>query len=151
MASGDNTIEITVAQFRTDFPEFTEALYPDNIVQSRISLAYCYISNSTYGCISESCRTTAIELMVAHLLTIWNNVQGSGGTSTLGQALSSKIGDVSVQLVAPPTKTLFQYWINSTAYGQQYYALLIAHASVPRYKGGTYERTFWTNRNGRIV
>ena len=145
MSQADDRIIITVEQFRTDYPEFTQVLYPDATVNSKISLAYCYISNLKGQEIDDACRTQAIELMVAHLLTIGGST-ANGGDGSSGLTISTKIGEIAVTLAQPVLKSQWQYWINSTPYGQQYYALLMSHIPTPRYRGGTMERVFWTSK-----
>lgn len=148
MSQVDGRIIITAEEFRQDYPEFTVEKYPDAAVNSKINLAYCYISNQAGQAITDDCRTQAIELMVAHLLTLGSGSANGESGGGAGLATSTKIGDISVTLAQPVIKSQWQYWINSTPYGQQYYALLMSHASVPRYRGGTMERVFWTSKRG---
>lgn len=139
-----NTIDVTTDDFREDFPEFDENTFTDEEIQRCITRAYCYCSQKNGSILKGDCRKTAIELMTAHLLTIWKRTQDEGITSNYGITSSSKIGEISVSMYQPTTNSLFQYWISSTAYGMEYYALLMAKCPTPLLFGGSSERVYWT-------
>lgn len=142
MASADGTITVTATEFKEAFPEFST--YTDAQVSNALTEAICYISNSTYGKLSESVRTLLIELMAAHLIVFNNYSTMSGG---LGSAMrqSSTVGSVSVTFAIPNNRTQFQSWINQTAYGQRYWNILSAHNAVGFYFGGSFQRKFTDN------
>lgn len=131
-------IVLTVDDFRAAFPKFTAVKYTDNVIQGFITQSYCYVSSTNCGSLRGDCRKLAIELMVAHLLTLNDRI--ASGTSQSGQLASSTIGDVSISLLAPPNKTQWDYWINQTPYGQRLYALLMSKAPAGMYLGGSCQR-----------
>ena len=135
-------INLTVAQFRADFPAFaSETVYPESTLQLYIDRAYCFISgDSTPYYISDGCRLLAIELMTAHLQTLATNI--ANGNTGGGLVNSSSVGNVSVSLTPPTIKQSFDYWIMQTAYGQQYKALLASKAPAGLYLGGSNQRVF---------
>ena len=133
-------ITLTVDGFRSDFVEFSNTeTYSNELISSFINRSYGYISRNVYGILSEADRKLALELMTAHLLTI--NSKISSNTAT-GQIASTSIDAISVSLVAPVNKNAWQYWLNSTPYGQQLLALLQAHAPAGIYDGGSYQKVF---------
>lgn len=133
-------ITLTVDSFRSDFLEFEdESKYDDDLIASLINRSYSYISRNVYGRLSEADRTLALELMTAHLLTINDKITSNAAT---GQIASTSIDAISVSLVAPVNKNAWQYWLNSTPYGQQLLALLTAHAPAGLYFGGSFQRVF---------
>jgi hypothetical protein len=133
-------ITITADQFRADFTEFSDVnKYSDESLGIFINRAYCYISRSTYGKLPQDVRTLAIELMVAHLLTIQDKINSN---SASGQIASTSIDAISVSLVAPINRNAWQYWLNSTPYGMELLALLQAHSSAGLYYGGSFQRVF---------
>ena len=151
MANTDNPIEITVQEFQESYPEFVNPPFTEAVIQRFITLAYCYMSNLNYGFVKGDCREQALMLMVAHLLTIWNNIQNQGGsggsvgsTTNLGIAQKAKVGEVELSLALPTMQNLYQSWLNATPYGQMLYAMLFAHTPPVLYFGGNRNRIFWT-------
>lgn len=133
------TITVTVADFRTDFPEFSDTTrYPDSELQTFITQSMCYVSNVNYGVLRNNCRKLAIELMVAHLQTLQDRI--TSGQNATGQIGSTSIDSVSVSIIAPPNKDQFDYWLGLTPYGQRYLMLLLAHAPAGLYFGGSFQR-----------
>lgn len=151
MAKVDNPIEITVEQFRESYPEFEDPPYTDAVVLRFINLAYCYMDNTNYGLVKDECRLQALMLWVAHLLTIWNNINtygassGSvGSTTAMGIAQKAKVGEVELSLQLPTIYNLFQAWLNSTMYGQMLWSLCYVHTPPAMYFGGRKNNLFWT-------
>ena len=133
-------ITLTVDGFRSDFVEFSNTeTYSNELISSFINRSYGYISRNVYGILSKADRKLALELMTAHLLTINSKISSNAAT---GQIASTSIDAISVSLVAPVNKNAWQYWLNSTPYGQQLLALLQAHAPAGIYYGGSYQKVF---------
>lgn len=133
------TLTLSVEQFRQAFPEFAdENVYSDAYLQTLIVQAQCYIHTKNIGPLSDDCRLLAWELMVAHLQTIRSRILS--GQTAAGQVASTSIDSISVSMVPPPNKDQFDYWMNSTPYGQQLLALLLAHAPAGLYFGGSRQR-----------
>lgn len=139
-------VVITVSDFRTAFTEFSNATaYPDALLNRFLTQAQAYCSTVNFR-IKPSTRVLLIQLMAGHLITL-NNIdptthQSTGSASTAGFETSATVGGVSVSVQAPIAKDAFEQWINSTGYGQQYWALLTAnnptgvhYVGVPRFMG----------------
>lgn len=114
--------------FRSLFPEFVcTPPIPDSTLQVYFDTAELYISNSGYhrriGGLQESQRKQALYLMTAHLAQISRNITNNNTTGVITQASVDK---VSITLASPPAPNQWQYWLQSTPYGQQLLALLSA-------------------------
>lgn len=122
-----SVVTVQVSDLTSAFPQFSdETIYPSSLIQNFITQAECYISTTNYQITPEQ-RILLIELMACHLMTLNNIVNGEvTGMNNTGVVQSSSIGDVSVSLVPPIAKDAFELWIQSTPYGQQYWALLTA-------------------------
>lgn len=127
-------VVVTVQGFRTQFPEFDVTNYPDTLVQRFITMAEAYCSTKNFR-VKPAVRILLIELMVGHLITL-NSIdptthESTGSGSITGFETSATVGGVSVSLQAPIAKNAFEQWIQSTGYGQQYWALLVANCPTP--------------------
>ena len=138
-----DTIEVTVDDFRQSFPEFTQAKYPDAVIQNFIDQSSCYVSDRNCGIIRNKCRKLAIMLMIAHLLILNNKAVSSNGLGTTGVSTGATLDMISLTFAAPPfNNSLWKSWIWSTPYGQRLYGLLMAKAPAPFYMFGTRQRLF---------
>lgn len=126
-------VEISVEEFITKFPEFTDNEY--NAIM--LERSQCYISTINVGLLHDSCRKLAIYLLTAHLVTIQNNI-ANGNTSGLMQA-SATIDKVSVSSIPPPVDES-NYWFFTTPYGQQLWMLFDFKFQTPSYIGGSFVR-----------
>ena len=132
---------VTEANFRSAFPEFADTTtYTSALITRFILMAEAYCHTKNYR-VKPEVRILLIELMTAHLITL-NNIdptthQSTGVSGSAGFETSATVGGVSVSLQAPIAKDAFQTWINSTGYGQQYWALLVANNPVGIHYVGT--------------
>jgi len=139
--STESEVTLTVEQFRTDFPEFTESLYADAVIQAAIDRSACFISRTNSGPLMDDCRILAIGYATAHLLTSACGTNATnGGGSQGGLVGASTVGSVSVTIIPPPSSTQFQYWMNQTCYGQAYLSLLASKAPAGIFTGGSFIR-----------
>ena len=136
LIKGNNMSEVvvSVSDFRNQFSEFKVADYPNALVQRFITMAEAYCSVKNFR-VKPAVRVLLIELMTAHLITL-NNIdptthESTGSGSVTGFETSASVGGVSVSLQAPIARNAFEQWINSTGYGQQYWALLVANCPTP--------------------
>jgi hypothetical protein len=136
LIKGNNMSEVVVnvSDFRGSFPEFKVADYPDALVQRFITMAEAYCSTKNFR-VKPAVRVLLIELMTAHLITLSNidptTHESTGSGSVTGFETSASVGGVSVSLQTPIARNAFEQWINSTGYGQQYWALLVANCPTP--------------------
>ena len=112
-----------IAQFRLNFPEFTDVVrFPDSVISYHAGVAECLHSSEAFRC----AYTPIINLYVAHYITMAaraSTATASGGTSTAGSgAISQKsIGSRSISYDTGQTTIIYGagHW-NSTPYGLQY-------------------------------
>ena len=76
--------------------------------------------------------------MTAHLLFL--NKKIDDGNNATGAVQSATEGSVSVSFTAPPSRDGWEYWLSSTPYGVQLWALLSGLMVGGAYIGGLPER-----------
>lgn len=120
-------IVITVSDFKSAFPEFSSLT--DAVCTRFLTMAQAYCSTKNFR-IKSSTRILLIQLMAGHLITLANPDAQTGNSTSAGNVAgfetSASVGGVSVSLQAPVARDAYETWINSTGYGQQYWALLTA-------------------------
>ena len=127
------------AAFRVQFPAFANiTTFPDITLQAYFDAGTCYVSDQNYGRLTDACRVLALNLMTAHL-TALSVIIAAGQTPALVQ--SSGIDKINVSLTPPPLKNQWQWWLSTTPYGAQLFALLTVRAAGGFYYGGLPERS----------
>ncbi|OWK42459.1 DUF4054 domain-containing protein [Fimbriiglobus ruber] len=119
-------IQYNDSAFRSLFPAYANTvLYPAAMVQAFWDTATAYVSNRKGGCytggMTVAQQTLALNQMTAHLLYL--NGQIAAG-NTPGVMTGATIDKISITLEPPPAPNAWQYWLQSTPYGQQLLALL---------------------------
>lgn len=119
--------------FRTMFPAFVEQ------DESRLALwgemASDFLKES--WALSGKTFQHAHFLLTAHLLILADKAENGNATGTVQSASE---GSVSVSFVAPPSRNGWEFWLASTPYGTQLWALLTSLGSAGLYLGGLPER-----------
>lgn len=134
------------AAFRAMFPAFADTnKYPDALLSGYFSIAALYMDNNDNCLLSGDTLQFALNLMTAHLTQLMTQAAGSmtggvGAGGVGGVMTSATIDKVSVTVAAPPTRDGWQYWLATTPYGQQLWALLIGASVGGVYVGGLPER-----------
>ncbi len=138
--------------FRKLFPAFADtAQWPEATLQLYWDTGSDFISTGDCPCniLNNGSLQFAHDLMAAHIATLLAAPVpaggGGGGSSELpgggsGVIQSASIGAVSVSMMAPPAKDMWQYWFAQTPYGQQLLALLQIKGVGGLYVGGLPER-----------
>lgn len=139
-------IVLDIAAFRVQFPAYSNVTtYPNATIQMYFDMSTNYVSANDYGYLRGTSRTLVLYLMTAHLLAIAGAIAGG---QPLQAMVSATEGSVSVSLVAPPIKNGWQWWLASTPYGQQLWALLSAQSVGGFYIGGACNRAGFRKPNG---
>ncbi|MGX9277400.1 DUF4054 domain-containing protein [Pantoea ananatis] len=113
----------TVAQFRTDFPQFANStLYPDTQVQFRLNLADIQLDQNRLGRLFPY----LVELFVAHYLTLQagdnrSAALGRAGGSSSGILSSKSVDKVSMSYDNSSTLNPAAGFWNNTRYGAEFY------------------------------
>lgn len=125
-------ISFDVAAFRRLFPAFSGSCYSDSTLQVFWDMATAYLNDRTGGCGNMNLKqqTLALNLMTAHLAAITAMIAAK---DTPGIVTSATIDKISVTIQPPPEVNQWQYWLNSTPYGQQLLALLQIAAAGGRF------------------
>jgi hypothetical protein len=113
----------TVA-FRGAFPAFADVTkFPDSMLTAYFANAGNYInqSDSICGGLTGSMLDFALQLMTAHLLYSFTLIQ-QGQTNVV--ISGSSVGAISVSLEPPPAKTGWEWWLATSPYGLQLWAML---------------------------
>lgn len=139
-----------VAAFRLQFPAFASITeYPDVLLSGYFSMAGCYIDAWDNCALSGDCLQLALNLMTAHLAATYGP-SGSGIPGVVGMLTSSTIDRVSVTQAVPTTRGAWQFFLASTPYGLQLWALLMAKSAGGWMVGGSIERRGFRKAGGRF-
>jgi hypothetical protein len=131
------------ANFRDQFPAF-QCTPPisDATLQGFFNTATIYISNPNGYCyrggFTQPQRMQALYLMTAHLTAISQTIAQKQST---GVMINATVDKVSVTLQPPELPNQWQYWLQSTPYGQQLLALLQVLSVGGAYIGGSPQRS----------
>lgn len=135
-----------LAKFRLLYPAF--AAVDDEVVHAAAEQATCLADVN--GC---KCSEQAWMALTAHVLAL-RAAGAAGGGAAPGPIASATIDKVSVSFQAAPGGDAWQYWLNTTPYGQRAAALLKACAPAGLYVGGVPERdafrAVYGSRGGRL-
>lgn len=103
------------------FPTYANTvIYTPTTIQAWWDTATAYVSNRSGGCFTGGMtlaqQTLALNQMTAHLLTL-SGLIASGNTP--GVMVGATIDKISITLEPPPAPNAWQYWLQTTPYGQQ--------------------------------
>jgi hypothetical protein len=142
-------IVFDVATFRVMFPAFSNAAqFPDAVLEMYWAWATYYIDdNDNYGNLQGSARALALNLMTAHL-TAQSVTIAEGQSPAIMQ--NATIDKVTVGVTPPPLPNQWQWWLNTTPYGQQLLALLAVSIAGGTYIGGYPQLNAFRNNYGRF-
>lgn len=136
-----------VVAFRALFPQFADPTkYPDATLSGYFSMATCNISACDNSAISGDCLQLALNLMTAHIGSIFAAI--SSGGATIGIKTSASVDKVSVSEAPPPYTTAWQFWLAKSPYGQQLAFILSGHAAGGFYFSGLPEEAAFRKVGG---
>lgn len=137
-----------IAAFRVEFPAFNNAAaYPNATLQAYWNNATNYISSTNYGWLNCAPRQQALNLLTAHLAALSALIAAG---QTPGFVKDATVDKVSVSIVPPETQNQWQWWLNTTPYGQQLLALLTVKSVGGFFVGGSPVRAAFRNFRGRF-
>ncbi|TCJ96149.1 uncharacterized protein DUF4054 [Volucribacter psittacicida] len=123
--------------FRRIFPAFVGEAFPDEMIETWGNLAKSYLSESWL--LNGERFSLALNLMTAHLLfSVSQSTKSNNGAS--GTVQSASQGSVSVSFSTPTTKNGWEFWLSTSPYGVQLWALLNSVGAVGCFIGGLPER-----------
>lgn len=134
-----NSIQYDDALFRTQIPAYSDPVaYQTAMIQNWWTVGSNYVTNQYGGCytggLNLASQALALNLMAAHLLFL-SGIIANGETP--GVVTGATIDKVSVTLEPPPNTNNWQYWLQTSPYGQQLLALLEVSSVGGFYFGGT--------------
>lgn len=134
------------AAFQAQFPEFAGT--PGSALQGYWNMAVQYM-NPNDGCLlSGSILLLGLNLLTAHLARLFAQIAAGAGNNTPGVVTGAGEGSVNVSMAPPPFRDGWQYWLSTTPYGQQLWALLQANTAGGLYVGGSLERASFRKAGG---
>jgi hypothetical protein len=112
---------VTIAQFRTDHPEFADTtLYPDVVVQGLLDVGSVLVRPERW----RSLTPFGVELFACHMLAMqrWAMQGGQGAVPGIAKGLMSSKSVSKVSVGYDFSKTAMDGWgpFNLTLYGQQF-------------------------------
>lgn len=117
---------MTVWQFRELYPSFTEALYPDFAVETRLSLGEEFLSEKVWRKVSV--RTHAVGLYTAHYLAAYGSASAGGSSKSEGSGMgvvsSKSVDGASISYDTGSTVEQGAGFWNSTPYGRELWQLM---------------------------
>lgn len=121
------TLVFNIAYFRQAYTEFANTvLFPDATLDMYWQWATTYISKRNVGVLNDAARQRSLNLMTAHL----GKIQILNATGNVpGIVTHAEVDKVKIQLEPPPLPNQWQWWLNTTIYGQQLLALLQVKAA----------------------
>ncbi|XYQ53307.1 DUF4054 domain-containing protein [Pectobacterium carotovorum] len=138
-------ITLDITQFRATFQPLADAVdFPDEQIQAQFLMAQCYISPGRT--LRGECLKNALYLMTAHLL--WSAHLIAKGQTTANVVTGATISKVSVTMLPPPAKSAWQFWLSTSPFGLQLWALLNIKAAGGAYVGGLPERSAFRKVGG---
>lgn len=136
------------AVFRVLFPAFaSEALYPDGVLDVFWGSAVSFLGDYDGCLLSGAPLQSALNYMTAHLLAS-DDLLKRGQTAVI--VTGSTVDKVQVQLMPPPVKSAWQWWLLTTPYGTQLWALLTVRGAGGFYVGGRPEQSAFRKVGGRF-
>ena len=121
-------IQYNDAAFRVQFPAFKSTQqYSMETMQLYWMVATSYINNCQqwWGQKGPQQLTLALNLMTAHVAICFG--KAASGRST-GLTIQASIDKINTTIMPPPVQDEWQYWLNTTPYGQSLLALLRSKA-----------------------
>ena len=113
---------LDIAAFRAMFPAFADTTkFPDASITGWWTMGNQYIYSYDNCLITGDTLQLALNLMTAHLAQSFTMI---GKGTNPGIVTAATEGSVNVSMMPPPVKNGWQYWLATTPYGIQLWALL---------------------------
>ena len=122
------------------------ALFPEFAAESFASMLPGWYAQATnYVLMAGAPVQLALNLMTAHLAKSFTLI--SQGKMNVVMTSAGE-GPVNISMEPPPAKTMWQWWLATTPYGQQLLALLDVQSAGGYYFGGSCERQGFRKAGG---
>lgn len=132
---------LDIATFRLLFPAFADATkFPTPYIQAQWDMGTGYIGAYDGCLLSGASLQNALNLMTAHLLAINVILAAGGAAAQVTVTIGATIDKITVSAMPPPATSGWAWWLNTTPYGAQLWALLGFKSAGGWYVGGLPER-----------
>lgn len=130
-----------IATFRKMFPAYSDSqTFSNEMIKMWLDVANVHLKKS--WSLSGKTYEHAIMLMLAHLLhSVAKTSSGNAESGPAGIVTSATEGSVSVSFATPTTKDAWEFWLASSPYGLQLWALLQQLGTGGLFIGGLPERS----------
>ena len=140
---------LDLATFRLLFPMFADPVkFPDVYVQAQWTAATVYLPEYDGCLLNGPLLQQALNLMTAHLMLVNVMLAKGGATPQIGIRTQATIDKITVANMPPPVKNGWQYWLSTTPFGAQLWALLHKASAGGLYIGGRPERAAFRKVGG---
>ena len=128
-------VSLDIAVWRAQFPQFKSiSAYPNDLIENYFAQSEGYISNwGRCNFRTLAFKRQALYLLTAHLAAIYVQINAGSSPNVMTGATIDK---VSITVEPPPAPNAWQYWLQTTPYGQQLLALLQVTSAGGFYGGG---------------
>lgn len=135
----EHTLNLTA--FRLMFPAFADATkFPDEYIQIQWTAATGFLGSYDGCLLAGDALQLALNYLTAHLMQSNVLLLAGGPSATVGVTIGATIDKITVSMAPPPAKNGWQWWLLTTPYGAQLWALLSAKSAGGFYFGGLPER-----------
>lgn len=137
-----------------DLPSF-QAACPALASKDPAALAAAFgvaVVSFTDGSGNDTCLLSGVQMQLAlnllagHLFSISSGQ--TAGTGLSGPVTGATQGSVSVQILTPPVRSMWEFWLASTPYGAQLLGLLQMIGAGGLLVGGSLERASFRKAGG---
>lgn len=139
---------LDIPVFRVLFPAFgNPTAYPDGVLDVFWGNAVAYLGDYDGCLLKGAALQSALNYLTAHLLASDDLIKQG---RTFAVVTGSTIDKVQVQTQPPPIRSGWQWWLATTPYGVQLWALLTASSAGGFYVGGRPEQSAFRKVGGRF-
>jgi ligand-binding sensor domain-containing protein len=142
-----NVIAFSDADMRAVLPAYNNPVaYPTTTLNMWFNNALGFMTDEESGLVDASDQGMMIYLMAGHLMSLSAMICDNDG-APVGLVSAATVDKVSVTMQLPPNPSQFQWWLSTTPYGAQLYAMLGVATVGGYWIGGSPQR--WAYRGLR--
>lgn len=132
---------MNIETFRKMFPVYADdKVFSNEMIEMWLDVANVHLKKGWV--LSGKAHEQALMLMLAHLLHgVAKSSSANSDSGQTGFVTSATEGSVSVSFATPTTKDAWEFWLASSPYGLQLWALLLQLGTGGKFIGGLPERS----------
>ena len=141
------TIALSIPLFRATCPAFSNATaYPDAAITNWWSIAVSYVSDDTYGRMTEGARALCLNYMTAHLMFLNDHILA--GKPIQGIVEQAVIDKIHITLKTAPATSQWRWWLNLSPHGAMLVSMLEMQSVGGFFIGGSPEQSAFRKVGG---